>query len=528
MGKVGRTAFGQIFRRAALECSSQSNNVRLVNRLESWINSRVRFRMELLRPGVKRCRQMFSHFCQPNLSSAIVLSGFALFFALITSVSGQDVNARFPNPNKVTADYPDEVERYAAFSTLYDALMADAPKPVSSAIYQKSSLYMETYNGIENQHLMAGRQSPAYQTWATQRDKMINDFSFRRSVLEKYQLTSLSPIARPPPSAVNASPAYQPSSGQTPQTTFAQPNGNPQNYDQSSPGERLNRLCVRAFPVVVISLVGMIWLPWLMLGRAGIKSRFAKPPTLEQHGNLPTLPESLRVIQLPGVRYYVKTFSGLVLGKDTAIYTSSYTETTSERVETIGNIEHRTPGQTTTTRTSRRVDTLRVRTPDLREATWTLTGSIGDRIFVGQVITCIARPVKADFSEFVLVYNNNTGEFVPVVEGLDNAHRPGGILGWLAQPLSTLIGSVGFAILVAYFLTSGIGNLINVGGVDFFIGLWVAGGFCALTVAFFTMHLLKYKITQRRNARLLSEYGPQFRQYFDQITPGLKHCLGVR
>jgi hypothetical protein len=271
----------------------------------------------------------------------------------------------------------------------------------------------------------------------------------------------------------------------------------------------------------------MIWLPWLMLNRAG-KKRLSTPPQLNTYGDLPPLPESLQVIQLPGVRYYVKTFSGLVLGKDTAIYTSSYTETTPERVETIGGMEKRTPGQTTTTRTSRRVDTLRIRTPDGREATWTLTGSSGDRIFVGQLITCIARPVKADYSEFVLVYNHNTGEFVQVEEGLDNAHRPGGFVGWLAQPLSTLVGSVGFAILVAYFLTSGIGNLINVGGIDFFIGLWVVGGFCALTVAFFTMHLLKYKLTQRRNARLISQYGPQFRQYFEQITPGLKQRLGVR
>jgi len=456
-----------------------------------------------------------------RLAIFILVAGLAIR----SPAQNQDVVGMFPDPGRVTADYSDEVQRYAAFSTLYDALMADAPKPVSRAAYEKSSIYMASYNGIESRHLMAGRQAPAYQTWAVQRDNMIDDFTFRRSVLDKYQLTALAPIGRPPPPSAVSSPAYQPGSGQT---TFAQPNGSPQIYDQSSPGERLNRLCVRAFPVVVVSLVAMIWLPWLMLGRAGIKSRFTRPPTLEPSGNLPPLPESLRVIQLPGVRYYVKTFSGLVLGKDTAVYTSSYTETTPERVETIGGMEKRTPGQTTTTRTSRRVDTLRIRTPDGREATWTLTGSSGDRIFVGQVITCIARPVKADYSEFVLVYNHDTGEFVRVEEGLDNAHRPGGFLGWMAQPLSTLIGSVGFAILVTYFLTSGIGNLVNIGGVDFFIALWVVGGFCALTVAFFTMHLLKYKITQRRNARLLSQYGPQFRQYFGQITPGLKQRLAVR
>jgi hypothetical protein len=258
---------------------------------------------------------------------------FVAGFAIRSPAQNQDGTGMFPDPGKVTADYPDEVQRYAAFSTLYDALMADAPKPMSKANYEKSFTYTAVYNGIENEHLMAGRQSPVYQTWAAQRDKMIDDFTLRRSVLEKYHLAALTPIARPPPpSAVNTAPGYQPSSGQAAQTTFVLPNVNQQIYDQSSPGERLNRLCVRAFPVVAVSLVAMIWLPWLMLGRSGIKSRFTKPPTLEPDGNLPPLPESLRVIQLPGVRYYVKTFSGLVLGKETAIYTSSYTD-----VRTRGN-----------------------------------------------------------------------------------------------------------------------------------------------------------------------------------------------
>jgi hypothetical protein len=226
---------------------------------------------------------------------------FVAGFAIRSPAQNQDGTGMFPDPGKVTADYPDEVQRYAAFSTLYDALIVDAPKPMSKANYEKSFTYTAVYNGIENEHLMAGRQSPVYQTWAAQRDKMIDDFTFRRSVLEKYHLAALTPIARPPPpSAVNTAPGYQPSSGQAAQTTFVLPNVNQQIYDQSSPGERLNRLCVRAFPVVAVSLVAMIWLPWLMLGRSGIKSRFTKPPTLEPDGNLPPLPESLRVIPTAG------------------------------------------------------------------------------------------------------------------------------------------------------------------------------------------------------------------------------------
>ena len=468
--------------------------------------------MKHWRQDVNRYRQIFSHFCQQKALSVFFLPGLALVIALSASAQNQDVNSRFPDPARVTADYPDEVERYAAFSTLYDAFMADAPKPMSSANYQKSSAYMATYNAIDSQHMMAGIQSQAYKDWAAQRDKEIDDFTFRRSVLERYQLAALQPIARPPP------PTYT-----------ATPSGNIQIPGQTyrPPADPVHRLLLHAMPLAILSWAGMVVLPWLLMCRSGIKSRFTAPPVLEKVDGLPPLPESLRVIQLPGVRYYAKPFSGLLLGKETSVYTSAFTTTTPERVETIGNMTYRTPGQTTTSYSRHRVDTLRIRTPDGRESTWTLTGNSGDRIFNGQILTGIARPVKADFSEFVLVYNHNTAEFVRVEEGLSSAHRPGWIMGWLAQPVSMLVGTPGFAIVIGYFLTSP-PPVIQIGWDMSGVILLLMGGFCSLTAAFFLIHGLKARLINRRNAQLLACYDPPFRQYLDQLTPGLKQCFGIR
>jgi hypothetical protein len=442
----------------------------------------------------------------------ILLSCFFLVIALCESSQAQDVNARFPDPATVNADYPDDVQRYAAFSILNDALMADAPKPMSSANYQKSSAYMATYNAIDGQHMMAGIQSQAYKAWAAQRDKKIDDFTFRRSVLEKYQLTSLQPIARPPPPTYAAPPSGD---VQIPGQIYRAP---------AAPG---HQLFLYAMPLALVSWAGMVVAPWLLMCRSGTKSRFAKPPLLEKIDGLPQLPESLQVIELPGVRYFAKTFTGLLLNKETTVRSSSFTTTTPERIETIGNTIHRTPGETTTSYFSSRTDSLRMRTPDGRESTWTLTGNSGDRVFNGQILSGIAHPVKNDFFEFVLVYNHNTSEFVRVEEGLTNAHRAGWITGWLAQPVSVLVGTPGFAIVIGYFLTEP-PPIIQIGWDMSGVILLLMAGFCSLTVAFFLVNALKARLVNRRSARLLAQYGPPFRQYLDQLTPVLKQRFGIR
>jgi hypothetical protein len=436
---------------------------------------------------------------------------FALAFGLAAPSRGQnrDVSALFPEPSQVKADYPDDPERYAAFFALSRWLNATAPRPLSHAAYVKSFDYEGSYNGIETLHMQQGMRTQAYKDWATQRDKWVNDSPFLRSVLEKYHLANLPKAARPPPTI--------------------QPNGQPAHSYQSSqprmsPGEARHRLFIWAMPLAAVSWIAMYVLPWLLLRRAGTTRLLAvarNPPV----AGLPSLPESLQVIHLPGVRYAVRTFSGFVLDKQTTFTTTSVTTTTPGHVNVVGNVATVTPGQTTTHRTTHRTDVLRVRTPELRESSWTFTGQSGVNIFAGQMISAVARPMKDDFSEFLVSYNHNTGEMVPA-EGLDNANRAGGLLAFLAQPVSTIAGTLGFLIVLGYFITTP--PYVFEFGLDMggFI-LLLFSAFCSLTVAFFLTHWLRYKVMRQRNALFLAEYGPQFRQFFEQSTPVLQRRLGV-
>jgi hypothetical protein len=126
-----------------------------------------------------------------------------------------------------------------------------------------------------------------------------------------------------------------------------------------------------------------------------------------------------------------------------------------------------------------------------------------------------------------VAYNHNTGEVVPVEQGLDNANRPHGILTFLGQPVATAIGTIGVFIVLGYFVTKppyvfSIGP--DMSGVVFLL----FSAFCSLAVAFFMVGWIKYTVTSRRNARVMREYSPRFRQYFDQCAPVLQKRLGIR
>ena len=372
--------------------------------------------------------------------------------------------------------------------------------------------YEGSYNGIETLHMQQGMRTEAYKDWAAQRDKLVTDRAFLHSVLVKYHVADLPKVARPAPAPV---PMVQPDAAP----------GNPYQPPQyqTTPEERFHRLFIWTMPLVPVSWIAMYVLPLLLLGRSGTTQLLpvSQNPPLP---GAPSLPESLHVVQLPGVRYAVKTFSGLVLDKQTTFTTTTSTSTTPGHVSVVGNVATVTPGQTTTHTTTHRTDVMRVRTPELREATWTFTAQSGVNIFPGQIVSAVARPMKDDFSEFLASYNHNTREVV-AAGGLDNANRAGGFLAFLAQPASCIAGTLGFLIVICYFLTTP--PYIFQFGLDmggFVVLLFSA--FCSLTVAFFLTHWLTHKVVQKRNALFLSKYGPQYRQFFEQSTPALQKRFG--
>jgi hypothetical protein len=438
---------------------------------------------------------------------------------------GADVSAKFPELSQVQADYPDEAERYVAFQMLDRALRIAAPKPVSKPTYTKLFDYEAADNGLDNLHLQQGMQSQTYRDWVVRRDGVLTNAEFARSVLSKYQLTAYAHAPRQAPAgsagtAINDQPGSRPmpashgSSARmfTPAAFMVSP-------------AKMHQAFFAALPIGALSFLVMFVISWVMIDRSGSKMlRKVAHPAL---GDLPPLPEPLQEIHVRGVRYAVTTFSGLVLDKQTTFRTYSSSYTTPGQVHTVGNTSTFIPGQRVSHSITVRNDVLRMRMPDRSEKTWTFTGESGANVFAGQMISGVARPLDGEFSEFLLAYNHNTGEVVPVEQGLDNANRPRGILNFLGQPVATSIGTIGFFIVLGYFVTKppyvfSIG--LDWSGVIFLL----ISAFCSLAAAYFMVNWIRYKVRSRRNAWVMKQYGPRFRQYFDQCAPVLQKRLIMR
>lgn len=455
----------------------------------------------------------------------LALAGFQLAGGGKVLGQGADVSAKFPELSQVQTDYPDEAERYAAFQVLDRALRIAAPKPVSKPVYDKLFNYEAGDNGLDNLHLVQGMQSQAYRDWVARRDGVLTNLEFARSVLAKYQLTAYAHVPRQAPA------------GSLNTTDNGQPVARPMQSNQGSPARtftplaymvspaKIHQAFFAALPIGALSFVVMFVVPWLMIDRSG--SKMLRQVAHPAGGASPPLPDSLQVVQLRGVRYAVTTFCGLVLDKQTVMRTYSSSYTTPGQVYTSGNTSTYVPGQTVSHSTTVRNDVLRMRMPDGSEKTWTFTGESGTNVFVGQMISAVARPLDGEFSEFLLAYNHNTGEVVPVEQGLDNANRPRGILTFLGQPIATLIGTIGFFIVLGYFVTKP-PYVFSIGpdwsGVIFLL----ISAFFSLTAAFFMTNWIRYSVTSRRNAWVMKHYGPQFRQFFDQCAPVFQSRLGMR
>lgn len=460
----------------------------------------------------------------------LALAGFQLAGGGKVLGQGADVSAKFPELSQVQADYPDEAERYAAFQVLDRALRIAAPKPVSRPAYDKLFNYEGADLGLDNLHLQQGMQSQAYRDWVARRDGVLTNAEFARSVLAKYQLTAYAHAPRPasvgsPGTTINGQPVARPTQsnpGSSNPGSSARPI-TPQAY-MVSPA-KMHQAFFVALPIGVLSFVVMFVVPWLMLDRSG--SKVLRKVAHASGGGSPPLPEPLQVIHLRGVRYTVTTFCGLVLDKQTIMRTYSSSYTTPGQVHTVGNTSTYVPGQTVSHTTTVRNDVLRMRMPDGSEKTWTFTGESGANVFAGQMLSAAARPLDGEFSEFLLAYNHNTGELVPVEQGLDNANRPRGILNFLGQPVAMLIGTIGFYIVLGYFVTKP-PYVFTIGpdwsGVIFLL----FSAFCSLTVAYFMVNWIRYRVRSRRNACVMKQYGPRFRQFFDQCAPVFKARLGIR
>ncbi len=427
----------------------------------------------------------------------LVLPALALIGASILPVRAQSQGAaaRFPEPARVTADYPDDAGRAAAFYVLSEALAQAAPKPISRDDYAKLFKYQAASNAVISQHMITdGTQSQAYRDFNTRFNQLSNSAPFVQVLLDKYHLNGL--------------------------PTYASPAGRPPTAEEELKYDVPTQL-TRALPwILVAGILPMALAAWLVLRGSGI-GRKIFPVPVPVPGGLPALPPSLQVVSVPGVRYAVYTLSGRVLNVQTSSHTSTHTHTTGgDTYQSPTGQIHTNPIQSWTSRSTTQETVIWVRTPDQRETSWTLFNSTF-QCRAGQIISILVRPLRSGEGEILLAYNHAAG-VLEKCPALTKSHEPRG--NELGQWAANIAGAYVAARVLNHFLPMYDHSLgeYDPGA----IVAWLVATFLLVVISFFILTpLVKSFILKRRNARFNAKYLPGYRQFFERGTPFLQSAL---
>jgi len=427
----------------------------------------------------------------------LTLTALTFISASVSSAraQAQGVSTRFPTPAQVTADYPDDAQRSAAFSLLFEALNQAAPKPMSKADYERDFNYQASVNALVSLHKMKdGAGSQAFGSFTIRCNQIVSDPNFAQSLLDKYHL--------------NGMPTY-------PHQAIAGPAASPDDemkYDVPTQFPK-------AIPYMLMGVVPMTLAAWLVLRRSGIgRKLFPVPASVA--GGLPPLPKSLQVVSLPGVRYATYVLSGRVLDVQTSSHSSSHTHTTGGNTyQSPSGQVHTTPIQSWTSTTHTRETVIWVHTPDNREMSWTLFNT-PSLCRTGQIISILVRPLRSGEGEILLAYNHTAGT-LERCPALNQSHEPrGNELGqWAANIAGGLTAAAGLNMFLPMYERPG---SLDPG----FIVAWLFATFVLITISFFILTpLVKSLILKKRNARFTRNYLPGFRQFFERGTAVLQSSL---
>jgi hypothetical protein len=426
-----------------------------------------------------------------GLRRVVLAAAIGAAFAAQTFAQDGGLVARYPEPAKVAADYADDAERYMAFKILYDDLGAKTAGARVPGAYARISAYFGEFQAVTAKYMNLRKDSPENVAYTERLDRLFTDEAFRRAVIEKYRLAD---VKAPPAAArVDASPASGDVTDEMIQSAF-----------------------LRAAPFALAGLAAMA-----LVSRALLRNSLAHPSgrsaPLPPPPGVPAMPESLRVVVLPGVEYAVETSCGVVIEKETTVATTVHTTTTSGQAYAVGNEIHFTPGQTQTTASSVQKDVIWVRTPEGREEPWQFSGGTF-KARRGQVVSVITRPLRDGSSDRLFAYNHATSQ-LERCEGVDRAHAVRHAPAWWT---SFAIASVGFGIGV--WIVIGIGP-DPIRGPFGAVAAWVVGAVPAAVAAFVVEGFASRFVVRRRSARFEDHYVPGFRRYLEEITPALEARL---
>ena len=432
-----------------------------------------------------------------NRTWATLVAACVTAVAVTSTAAAADVAARFPDPHRVIADYPDEVQRYVAFEVLEHEIVWDVPRPQSSAAYQKNFAYGAAYNWIESGHMMKGLRSPEYQQWAKARDALLTTPWGFALVLARYGVADLAALGRPP--LAN-------------DRTTRVPRPEPLTNKQILLARVLSRAAGDA--ALLRADVRVALADDQPFGSQAIAESRSRRIRIEA----PALPESRRVIRLPAVRYPIVTASGLVLDVKTiniartTDYLAQQTPTAGPNAgqpvadESHGAGAMRPPASADDSHERGCVDSVRRRLRSVR-------GSDDQRGAAPEEGPGLRYPARLQ----------------PQYRHL--GRRPSSsptLIGRAAcspRPVSFFAGVLPCTALAAMAVASGIENLINV-SMDYLEVMLVPGSISARSPSHSSG--LGGSSTKCRccNRRLLNEYGPGFRRYFAQCTPMLQGIFG--
>jgi len=428
-------------------------------------------------------------------------------FGRAANAQSQGTAARFPEPNQIATDFPDEPERCVVLNLLWDVLHEKAPDAKD-----KRSVYYRAAETIRQKYLVMGGAADI--AFHERTGHLTADPNFRRTVLEKYHLTNLS-VERATPEARNTGVPVT----MNPNLPTERPAFPMRNTDVTD--TMIKGAFLKASPFIIGSLLVMIWVMGFYVRKASTCSAVGPPP-VSAPGDLPALPESLRVVKLALLEYSVDVASALAVEKETTMHTHVHTSTSGGQVYTVGNQVHSTPVQTSTSVSTTQEDLIWVRTADNRETSWTFKGG-KFKVRPGHILSVIIHPGNDGSPEFLMACNHDTGQFEEL-RGIPYGIR-GGIMTLL---LGTLVGSVGFGIAVGVILS--IQPDSNPDPTHRMLGTiadWIMGLFASAIAAIFISMMTGRKLSRQRQASYQSQYVPGFRQFLTQCTPALRKHFKV-
>jgi hypothetical protein len=442
----------------------------------------------------------------------ILVAIFAFVWPLMQAFGqNQGAAGRFPALQRVTADYPDDAERFIVFNLLYSWLGDATRGRQSKGDYVLGNEYAHAAGEILDKYERQGRNSEVFRRFDAHSGELFISPGFKHSVVERYHLPNV-PAARPAAAGGLTSPPRFLAGGPVVGGGSTSPPLFPEHGISSD--EAIQAAFFEALPVWIAAVVAMFALAWVLMRSSGCALVTGSQPR-NPSGNAPQLPESLRIVAVPGRRYEVELESGQVIDKETTLRTTYQTTTTGGQMEIQGGIPYQTPAQTQTIVTNTQEDLVWVRTTDSRETSWTLFGG-AFKTRRGQIISIIGRPLRDGTRDFLLAFNHTTGQ-LQQFGGVQSVHTPKFLLPWFLIALAgSLPGAYGLGIMFHR-----LGGLAAAALPIQLLTLWIEGGIASAVIATIVALIMMRRIMSRRNAAFKNRYVPGYLEFFAQAMPAL-------